>query len=211
MPLEPNPAPPDPGSTLVGSRLLEEWVRAQTDRPTVVCARLSAECGLRGHQPAMGWYGKNPKRPSPPHWPVIERLTGIAQTAWETWEKLGHDEPVAPPESGSREVVLPDLGSTPDEISGSIRRLKAVIAKGNLSGNQHAAIERAILSGLGDLTDLARFAKLEDHPEYLSHIDAIADAFGETLKAHGIAAKTLRMEFVDRYEANLETARKKAA
>lgn len=158
----------------------------------------------------MGWYGTRPKRPTPAHWPIIERITGIAQSAWETWEKLGPDEP-EPPQSGPRETELPALGNTIDEIDASVRRAKSVIAKGGLSATQHAALERTILAGLSDLTALRMRGKIEDHVEYASLVEAVLDALDTVLRERGIEPFTARMRFVDLYESNRMGAEKRAA
>jgi hypothetical protein len=203
------PAPPSPGSTLVGTRLLEEWIEAQSHGATASCAIVAEACVVRGHQLVMQWRGKNAKRPAPRHWPVLERVCGIPPLSWETWEKLGPDE--APPESGPRETILPELGKTPDEIRESVRRSKALLAKGKLSPTQHAAIEGKILSGLGALARLEERQKLEDHPEFEAFADLVHIALERTLRQFGVEPTGARTVFADHLEAAEVEQQKRAA
>jgi hypothetical protein len=204
------PEAPSPGSTLVGTRLLEEWIEAQTVGATASCALVAKACNVRGHHLVMQWRGKNAKRPAPHHWPVLLSVCGIDPAAWETWEKLGPDEPAAPPESGPREIVLPELGSTPDEIRASVRRALALLREKEITVKQRLDAEGRIQVGLSTLARLEERAALEDHPEFAAKIETILDALDATLRQFGIEPVGAREAWLAHVEA-LEKAPRRAA
>ncbi len=204
------PEAPSPGSTLVGTRLLEEWIDAQTVGATASCALVAQACNVRGHHLVMQWRGKNAKRPAPHHWSVLLRVCGIDPTAWETWEKLGREELAAPPESGPREVVLPELGSTPDEIRASVRRALALLGEKEITVKQRLDAEGRIQVGLSTLARLEERASLEDHPEFAAKLEIILDALDATLKQFGVNPVGAREAFVSHVDV-LEKAPRKAA
>jgi hypothetical protein len=178
------PGPPSPGSTLVGTRLLEEWIQAQTVGATASCALVSQACEVRGHQLVMQWRGKNAKRPAPRHWPVLLRVCGIDPAAWETWEKLGHDEP-APPESGPRTIDLPELTGSPAE---RLRTLEGWLEARTRDGvGLSLDLSRAV-SGMRDSIREQRAQKpipdLHEHPDWPP---ALALILGAVAKHPGAA------------------------
>lgn len=196
------PGPPLPGSTLVGTRLLEEWIDAQTVGATASCALVAQACEVRGHQLVMQWRGKNAKRPAPRHWPVLQRVCGIDPSAWETWEKLGPDEPSAPI-SGPRAIILPELGSTPDELRSSVRRALALLHEKEITVKQKLDAEGRIQVGLSALARLDERASLEQHPDFLPKLEIILDALDATLRKYGVnpvGARESFVEFVDAFE-----------
>lgn len=199
MPETPTVHSPSPGHTSVGLRLLDTWTHEQDGLLGAAEQRIADACGVSSKN-ANHW--RLGTRPVPTkHREAILALTGIDPAAWETWEKLGPDEPAAPPESGPREVVLPDLGSTPNEIRASVRRALALLTEKEITVKQRLDAEGRIQVGLATLARLEERASLEDHPEFASKLGIILDALDATLRQYGIEPVGAREAFVAHVDA----------
>lgn len=133
----------------------------------------------------------------------IERVTNGEITS-DSWSD-------ASPESGPRDSAATELGSTPEEIRASVRRSKALLAKGGLSATQHAQIEGKILSGLGALARLDERAALEDHPSFDAFCDLVHLALERTLQQYGVDPKGARTAFARHLVAAEDEQQRRAA
>jgi hypothetical protein len=108
---------------------------------------------------------------------VIERVCGIAQSAWETWEKLGPDEPAAAPESGPRAVDLPELTGSPAE---RLRILEVWLEGRTRSGHGLPLELSRSVAAMRDAIREQRSQKpipdLHDHPDWDAVITLILGA-----------------------------------
>lgn len=138
---------------------------------------------------------------SPPLRRAIEVETGIEASAW--------DEATAPV-SGPREVVMPELGSTPDEIRASVRRALSLLTEKEITVKQRLDAEGRIQVGLATLARLEERASLEDHPEFSAKLEIILDALDATFRQFGINPVGAREAWVDHVD-RLEKTHKRAA
>lgn len=182
--------PPGRGYTCVGSRLLDEWARNEPHGATEADARVAAACGIT-RQAVTQWRGG--KRPTAKHWTPIQSVTSLDPSVWESWEKLGPDEPEAPAESSTRPIDLPTLQGPP------VERLRIL----------EAWCEARTRSGVGLPLDLDRSVKgiqaslraqiaakpipaLHEHPDWPTAIEAILDAIEPFEGALAAVLATLR-------------------
>jgi DNA-binding transcriptional regulator YdaS (Cro superfamily) len=191
---------------------LRSWIEAHGETQAAFAAR----CGLSrvNLSYAMG----SIRQVTRPNADAIERATN-GEISAELLFRQFNEAKVAkreqtedtPPKSGPREFPTTDLGSTPDEIRASIRRSKAMLAKGGLSATQHAAIEGKILSGLGALARLEERAKIEDHPDFPGVLDLVLVALERTLRQLGVNPNGARSVFADHLEAAEAEQQRRAA
>jgi hypothetical protein len=168
---------PGHGFTPVGRRLLDAWAKSQPHGVTEACERVAAACGVS--RPLVGHWRTEPhKWPASKYHPGILASTGIEASNWELWERLGPDEPAAAsPESGPREVALPELTGSPAE---RLRTLEVWLEGRTRSGHGLPLDLSRSVAAMRDSIREQRSQKpipdLHEHPDYQAVIALILGA-----------------------------------
>lgn len=127
---------------------------------------------------------------------AIERETGIPADAWDGGESA-QEEPTDEP-----------LGTTPEELRASARRLKTLARRPGLTPGQQATLEGKLATVLCRLDERAK--ALEGHPDFDAHVEDVLTALEETLKQYGVNPNGARTVFADHLET-LEAKRVRRA
>jgi transcriptional regulator with XRE-family HTH domain len=165
-----------------GARALDAWKKRLGLSVRDVAARVGC-----AHGTISNWT-RGERTPLDGQRKVLEEVTGgeVPASWWFFWalgDGLEDDRPSPAPESGPREIALPELGSTPDELRASVRRALALLGEKEITLKQRLDAEGRIQVGLSALARLEERAKLEEHPDFAAFradiLGSIEDAFGD--------------------------------
>lgn len=200
--------PPGRGYTCLGNRLLEEWARSQDVSVSAATEIVSDACKV-SRPYAVRWRQTN--RPPAKYWATIQQVTGLSPTVWETWELLGREEPEIEPESAKVEKAPPrELGTTRDELRGTVQEIDLARNKGGLTPAQVATLLGKRTSALTALARLEDSTALADHPDFDALLSDVLGALERTLTQYGVDPTGARSAFAAHLEA-VEAERQRRA